>query len=183
MYKIQTDQINKSLSELEENSRRETRSPSLPSNLGNSPESRIAAARNTATAQDKPRVGNLNAITAPALLPTAFSARYMSTEEDGEDNMEIPSSPPVPRSQKGDDQDEEENAETPRAMPSLSNSLSFKDPNTPKTPGLPRVDNMERPIEMPRGLEKTPFGLKTLTSSVVKGEAANSLLELMRKGR
>ncbi|KKY24787.1 hypothetical protein UCRPC4_g02317 [Phaeomoniella chlamydospora] len=169
MYKIQTNQIDRSLTQLIHRSR--DRSPSLPPNRLASPESRIATARSVATGQDKPHIANLNALAVPALVPTEYSARLMESNEDEQD---VPSSPPS---------SEEEDASTPRPKQSLALSQSFCGLETPMTPNARSMGPGEGHKEETQTLGRQSSHAGNLTSSVIKGEAANGLLELMKMGR
>jgi len=110
----------------------------------------------------------------PTIIPTAYSATYMPMDEEkGPPQSSTISSSTSGGSDKG----------TKAAERSRTPTLSQVDQTTiPKTPmqlsSLPRsdVDDLT--------LEHGPSNklVSRLTSSVVKGEAANGLLELMRAG-
>lgn len=155
-----------------------------------SPESKIAIARARATMQPKPRVTSLEKVSHPTIVPTAFSTRHAknngSTAATAVKVVEIPSSPPlstemeveVPRPAGAEDD------EVPTTIASTAPKPKPKTNQSPKTPmqlssppGSPEV----RLSTAAKRLKSSNYA-GGLTSSVVKGEAANGLLELMRGG-
>jgi hypothetical protein len=118
----------------------------------------ISAARNRATREARPVVRNLNSLSIPRMVPTAYSARYMMLPI-----VKIPSSPPL------SPQSEESEASTPinpaqliKSPAQLSNQCENEDAG-----GNPSQ-------------RRQSHGDGDVTSSVVKTEAANRLLELIR---
>lgn len=193
MHKVQTNQTSKPFSRLDKPT---TTSPelSLPprvftanvlppqpdsTSIRNSPESQIAANRARAfhgAYQIKP-VQRLSAFPMPKIVPTAYSARYMS--QAPKQQRHIPSSPPVSCERNVDIQTLT-NRKT-RGTPSPHKSTCSK-VRLPKTP----MQQLSSPPGSIAG-DTTTTGRRinrtsrsALTSSVVKGEAANGLLELMR---
>ncbi|KIW72764.1 hypothetical protein PV04_00939 [Phialophora macrospora] len=189
-YKIQTNQITTPLARLQVPQARSS-SPSLPAVSSSprssstvrphssrttvmSPESRVALARARATSGPRPAVRALSTLPMPTITPTAFSARWNNeggalhestsgrTEQEG-----LPSSPPLPPVGYG-------------TRDSAVESQRLAEPRTPKHISSSVICDLERDVaedEMMHGNKLRP---RALTSSVVKGEAANSLLELVR---
>ncbi|ETI28673.1 hypothetical protein G647_01124 [Cladophialophora carrionii CBS 160.54] len=192
-YKIQTNQITTPLARLQVPNARSS-SPSLPAMSSSprssstvrpdcsettaiSPESRVALARARATSGPRPAVRALSTLPIPKIAPTAFSARW--NDEDSTlaeskgtetEREELPSSPPL---RPVDDYPREAAEESPR----------LAEPRTPEHSSSSVICDLERDAgenEMIQGNKLRP---RALTSSVVKGEAANSLLELVRAAR
>lgn len=141
------------------------------------PEARVALARAKATMEAKPSVRPLSSIPVPTILPTAYSARW--TDESANDRpshdlvqpMTIPSSPPLTQT---DDNgllppSQDLGPKTPLHVP---HGVEYLDsPSDLDTcPNTGQKDSVQNHLLRHGGL----------TSSVVKGEAANGLLELMR---
>ncbi len=129
-----------------------------------SPESRVALARARATSGIGKAVRPLSSLPAPQINPTVFSARWNHGIGTHEQQRNIPSSPPLPRAdvlRRGDVQT--------RGRPGA-------EPHTPLQLSSP-IASQQDIDETSRRAQPRP---RTLTSSVVKGEAANSLLELVR---
>ena len=141
-------------------------------NYANSPESKLAAARARINNIRKPRIKSLGSLPLPKLAPGPFSAKYAELSEgeqttgdkfedsttetktdggmDFDERRRIPSSPPVCPSSSGHKS----------AQALASPDLGAHSPTTPAAETVvPRLG---------------------LTSSVVKGEAANGLLNLSR---
>ena len=187
LFKVQTNQTSKPFSRLDQP---RFCSPQLPpqprssSPLSSpperhahftpmSPESRVAIARARATMQVKPRVQPLDKLSRPTIVPTPFSARL------AENGKQIPSSPPltngadvgvIPLARVG--------TPTPRSKSRANKQTAM--PLTPmqlsNPPGSPEMTLNTTAVKLRKG--QGQYG--GLTSSVVKGEAANGLLELMR---
>lgn len=118
----------------------------------------ISAARNRATREERPVVRNLNSLSIPRMVPTAYSARYMMLPV-----VEIPSSPPLSI------QGEEFEASTPVNPAQLRKSpIQLSSPCESEEAGGNRSQRRQS------------HGDRDVTSSVVKTEAANGLLELIR---
>lgn len=140
-------------------------------------EVRVAKARAGATMQAKPAVPSLSSIPIPKIVPTAFSARWNDELTAGyaagssqEQPTYIPSSPPLSQ-----------------AVPTLatSSTLAHLSQSEPRTPLRVSGDEDARsssqpPTEHRNNARQNEMQRRGLTSSVVKGEAANGLLELMR---
>ena len=163
-------------------------SPHLPtrSRYINSPESRIAIARARATMQRKPPVSRpLADIAMPDIRPTAYSARW--PEEVERHQQQIPSSPPD--SHGADLRLNLRQARVSTPSPTVGKK---RVPHTPmqlsSPPGSPRRGLLNTAARKVHGREKKAGGYGNgngdgpdgLTSSVVKGQAANSLLQLNR---
>ena len=170
LYKVQSNQISKPFSRLQWRRSSSPELPPQPSSLQRaSPEGIVAAARARATQQKKPAVRNLSAMSIPTILPTTYSARYMDVPEDQ-------GWPPKPEGTA-----ENSHEEGRRLGGSRTPTLRQEDPMTfPETPmqlSSPRKSSLGGPATRRGEGSKVVGGL---TSSVVKGEAANGLLELMR---
>jgi hypothetical protein len=172
LYKVQTNQVSKPFSRLEQPRSLSPELPPQPPSLGRtSPEGIVAAARARATQQKKPAVRNLNSLPMPTIVPTAYSARYMPiVEEDAPPPTSAPSS----------------NA---AATGWSEGARSFERSRAPKLSQEERAVFPKTPMQLSSPSRSDGLGLKHgqgkklvggLTSSVVKGEAANGLLELMR---
>ena len=136
--------------------------PSSPANPERpSPETRIAIMRARAAMQPKKPVKSLDAVLMPDIRPTAFSARVNA-------NPQLPSSPPQSRHVSIDGMNE-----TPRAAPSKSTS-DYKNPHTPMQLSSPP----QSPEKSVRTATKKLRHDQRLTSSVIKGDAANALLHM-----
>lgn len=149
-----------------------------------SPETVIARARARATMQTKPVLKPLSQIPFPTIVPTTYTARFVESTTQAqphgsnqEETLELPSSPPS--SQEG--ADDKNLAHAPTETPAVT------EPRTPVQLSSP-VSNPDRGSDS-RVNSTTKWKISThqrslrqggLTSSVVKGEAANGLLELMR---
>lgn len=139
-----------------------------------SPESKIAVARARATMQVKPHVQPLDKCGHPTIVPTAFSARLTR------DKPQIPSSPPLTISADA-------------TVPIFARTSTPTRPAKSKgikesAEGIPRTPlQLSSPSRSPEKLStvgklkqgKAKYGGGT--SSVVRGEAANGLLDLMRR--
>jgi hypothetical protein len=103
-------------------------------------------------------VRNLNSMLLPRMVPTSYSARYMMLPV-----VEIPSSPPVST------QSEEFEASTPANPAQLRKSpVQLISPCESEQAGITHSQ------------QRQSHGDRDVTSSVVKNEAANGLLELIR---
>jgi hypothetical protein len=135
--------------------------------------------------ETKPTVKALSHIPFPTLAPTAYSARWSESavqnepqESVREPQVDLPSSPPS--SQEGSDHN---------TYPNVATDLPTAEPRTPVQLSSP-VSNLDGDLEFgvhsmkPRKISSQQHRLRQagLTSSVVKGEAASGLLELMRGG-
>ena len=188
-YKVQTNQATVPFGRLRPLSRSTTpqrpiepvsSSPqsSPPAPQRPSPETRIAIMRAKATMQAKKAVKPLESMPAPQLAPTAFSARNM--EEAESTSQQIPSSPPLSHSAgtRHGSADAAHGAPTPKPNPASHNL-----PHTPvqlsSPPGSPEHGKKLTTTQKLKRQDRDET-YKSLTSSVVKGDAANSLLELMK---
>jgi hypothetical protein len=172
-YKVQTNQISKPFSRLEQPRPSSPDLPPQPSSLSRtSPEGIVAAARARATQQRKPAVRNLNSMPIPTILPTAYSARRMPVDEE----KRLPQSSTISSSTPGGSHKEVEAAERSKT-PVLSQEDRTTFPKTPMQLSSPPRSDVDD-LTLKHGPSKKV--VNGLTSSVVKGEAANGLLELMR---
>ena len=143
----------------------------------------VAHRRAGVTAQVKLDIRPLNTIPVPRILPTAYSARYM-TEAPLATTQHIPPSPPASNGNNSDPRHHNSRGDTPTPK---AHRISHAHP-MPKTPAQlssPPTSDGESEDGVPVSswpTFKTPATTpgRTLTSSVVKGEAANGLLQLMR---
>jgi len=171
IYKVQTNQVGKPFSRLEKPRSTSPELPAQPPSLGRAtPEGIIAAAKARATGQRKPAVRNLTALPIPTIVPTAYSARYMGKLEV----QSISSPPPSDGSAEAVEPISLERSGTPTPR-----KEEARYPETPLQLGSP-PDNVAQGATAKYSERRKFFG--GLTSSVVKGEAANGLLELMRAG-
>ncbi|EXJ64726.1 hypothetical protein A1O7_01064 [Cladophialophora yegresii CBS 114405] len=188
-YKIQTNQIMTPLARLQVPKDRSS-SPSLPALSSSprssstvrpdhsetttiSPESRVALARARATLGPRPAVRALSTLPIPKITPTAFSARWndedsglRESKRTGPAQEDLPSSPPVDVGPR--DAAEESGEAEPKTPEHLSSSV---------------ICDLERDVDENEIVKGNKLRPRALTSSVVKGEAANSLLELVRAAR
>ncbi|KIW15404.1 hypothetical protein PV08_05450 [Exophiala spinifera] len=169
------------------------RSVHRPASSPLSPESRVAIARARATMDRKPRVRPLESLVVPTITPTAFSARWADAEESqlGED---MPSSPPAAEtSSEGEGEGEDKDVDEMRAHENPTGDYSSE--QQPQAPPPKTPDVLSRKGTMGHGrnrgkdteedmasLQNSQLRPRGLTSSVIKGEAANSLLQLVRGG-
>jgi hypothetical protein len=161
---VQTNQISKPFSRLEQPRDSSPELPPQPPSLRRtSAEGIVAAARARATQQRKPAVRDLHSLPIPTIVPTAYSARYMRIEEE---RPRPQLSTPLSSSMEDDSGWEARGAGSSR-IPILSQGDRTAFPKTPM---------QLSPLKHGQG-KKLVGGL---TSSVVKGEAANGLLELRR---
>jgi Whi5 like len=198
MHKVQTNQTSKPFSRLDKPT---TTSPSLPPRLftanalppqrdstgiRNSPESQIAANRARAFrgAYQANPVQRLSALPMPKIVPTAYSARYMTQPQSRKRDshasvIDLPSSPPASRGSKAGDMVLK--IRKTRGTPS-PHKMTGMNPRLPETPmhQLSSPPGSNDGSESRTGREVLGASRLALTSSVVKGEAANGLLELMR---
>ena len=120
----------------------------------------ISAARSRATNQEKRVVRNLNSLPIPTIIPTAYSARYMIPGREG-----FPSSPPVSTN---------------------SEELATSDVETLTSKDDTRAQRTKVQLSSLTASEADGVALQRIsssrdvTSSVVKTEAANGLLDLIR---
>ncbi|ERF73587.1 hypothetical protein EPUS_07521 [Endocarpon pusillum Z07020] len=120
----------------------------------------ISAARRQATGQSKSAVRHLNSLPMPTIVPTAYSARYMVPAREG-----IPSSPPTSTS---------------------SEDLGISSANTLTPTDCPRARRSPIQLSSPTPSQADSAALQRMSSSgdvtsgVVKTEAANGLLDLIR---
>ena len=138
-----------------------------------SPESRVAIARARATSGPKPSVQPLSTLPMPQIAPTAFSARWnreLNADHEARGSQPVPSLPSSPPLSQ-------ENA-LPKA---LTVKKARTEPKTPIQLSSPVASEHEDDEEV--RLRRSRPRPRGLTSSVVKGEAANSLLELVKGAR
>lgn len=137
-----------------------------------SPESRVAIARARATMDRKPAVRPLESLAMPTIAPTAFSARWADDTEESQP-ADIPSSPPAPMS-------EAEELDETITHEHINPTSDCEQP--PKTPELllRRTGHGGGKENEDVALQNSQLRPRGLTSSVIKGEAANSLLQLVR---
>jgi hypothetical protein len=172
-YKVQTNQISKPFSRLEQPRPSSPELPPQPSSLSRtSPEGIVAAARARATQQRKPPVRDLNSMPIPTIMPTAYSARYMPMDEE----KGPPQSSTISSSTPGGSNKGTKAVEWSRT-PTLSQEDRTTFPKTPMQLSIPPRGDVDDLTLKHSPSKKLVNGL---TSSVVKGEAANGLLELMR---
>jgi hypothetical protein len=161
MYKVKTNQIHVPMSEL-----RFLPCESVSSVLKPDIPATSSAPKTLPPQQTRPR-SNPKLLPAPVLVPTAYSARRITEPY-------IPSSPPC--SAPNSDIDTAESEE--------DSEKDFTTPTAPKD-----TESLHPPVQLssPPGSEKRIANTSricdakaSLTSSVVKGRAANGLLELMQ---
>ena len=121
----------------------------------------------------------LSSLSFPKIIPTAFSSRQMN--ESTSESQQIPSSPPLSRqsdSRSG-------SAEMSKAVPTPQSkqAAAQQPPLTPmqlsSPPGSPeRSKKLTTTQKLKRQEKEARYN--GLTSSVIKGDAANSLLDLMK---
>ncbi|OAP59654.1 hypothetical protein AYL99_06952 [Fonsecaea erecta] len=191
LYKIQTNQITKPFARLQVP--RVTSSPprlSMPSSpprssstVRQSPapessaaqEARVALARARATMDPKPTVKHLSSLPMPEIVPTAFSARWNHDVDAQHDSQRsqmqpsnIPSSPPLSH---------EDCASEPSVVGSHPPDTK---PSTPLQLSSPAPSAHREDIEGNIDTRRDHLRGVGLSSSVIKGEAASGLLELVR---
>lgn len=148
-------------------------SPPRPASPLVSPESRVAIMRARAAMQAKPPVASLNRLAMPRIVPTAYSNKWAREAAEVLCAGDTPSSPPVSNGQ-------------PSTCPqSGTPPPQTRNPRENRVPQTPR--RLSTPPGSPGQAKSTVQRLKWakyngLTSSVVKGEAASSLLELGKGG-
>jgi len=168
MYKVQTEQIEIPFSKLKS----PEASPSLPPLPLSRPTEGLDSAPTQTLAKEASNAP-LNLLPAPKLVPTTYSARYMVDPNLPEPTL--PSSPPLSTGVDHNGEDAER-ACSPTPTPTQTQ---------PKTPSTPTQLSSPPETEGDEIRQSGPIGGKgmmSLTSSVVKGEAANGLLELMKGG-
>lgn len=127
--------------------------------------------------ETKPTVRSLSSIPVPTIVPTGYSARWMNDTNGSKQSnqssqtMALPSSPPVVE----DD------------CPDADSGTKVYEPKTPNQPSKRRCSqsspsdcDSDPPTSQKETIQSHLRRHGGLTSSVVKGEAANGLLELMR---
>ncbi|KIX06469.1 uncharacterized protein Z518_04445 [Rhinocladiella mackenziei CBS 650.93] len=194
IFKINTNQISRPFARLQV-PRARSSSPELPV-LSSSPlkssstprggsvqrattilEPKVARARARATMDPKSRIAPLSSLPVPKIAPTTFSARRNddldANQESQSSQVEpayIPSSPPEPQ------------APTAAFYMDTTGNRREAEPRTPIQPssliGGDHGDDDSQKV----GSQQSRIRHGGLTSSVVKGEAASSLLELVRGG-
>jgi hypothetical protein len=200
MHKVQTNQTSKPFSRLDKPTTtslelslppRLFTANALPpqrdsTGIRNSPESHIAANRARAfrgAYQTKP-VQRLSALPLPKIVPTAYSTRYMtqprSRKRDSHASViDLPSSPPASRGSKAGEKVLKIRKIRGTPSPHKITRMNARLPETPlhqlSSPPGSNDGDMSRTGRKVHGTSR-----QALTSSVVKGEAANGLLELMR---
>ena len=121
----------------------------------------------------------LDSVAIPKIVPTAYSARRMN--ESTSESCQIPSSPPLSRQSDA----RSESAEISRAVPTpkAKYAVAERPPLTPmqlsSPPGSPEHSKKLTTTQKLKRQEKEDR-YNGLTSSAVKGNAANSLLDLMK---
>ena len=152
MYKVQTNQISVPFAQL----KTPLESPDLPA---------VSVPKQNASAAQSLRPTH-------SLIPSKTLAGEVSESDPPE--IALPSSPPisVDMEKSGD-----EKQEVDSSNPSL-NQAQLDGPSTPIQLSSPPPTEGE----MDTGARLSGKGMLSLTSSVVKGEAANGLLELMKGG-
>lgn len=138
-----------------------------------SPEARVAIARARATMEPRPTVRPLSNLPIPNIAPTTFSARWNDRRQESQEDSQaipayMPSSPPL-----SDDGDVE-------IVEPVNHGIL--EPRTPVHLSSPGSVQYGRKTHGERDLAHGQFRPGGLTSSVIKGEAANSLLQLVRGG-
>ena len=127
--------------------------------------------------QNKPAVQSLGGLPIPTIVPTAFSARNINSMSL--DLPDAPSSPPQTHKScsRGPSAEEEDEDPTPKAK------SAHQLPHTPmqltSPPGSPERNKNFTTVEKLKR-QKRDEQYDGLTSSVVKGDAAHSLLDLMK---
>ncbi|KAH0841290.1 hypothetical protein FOPE_06318 [Fonsecaea pedrosoi] len=186
LYKIQTNQITKPFSRLQvpritslpPRLSKPSSSPQSSSTVRQTPapessadqEARVAVARACATMGPKPAVKQLSSLPMPEIVPTAFSARWnneVNAQQESQSSLiqpsHVPSSPPLSQADH-----------TPEP--------SFIEANLDAKQSTPL--QLSSPAPSPRGEDDdgrcNPLPVAGLASSVIQGEAANSLLDLVR---
>lgn len=120
----------------------------------------ISAAKRQATDQLESAVRKLNSLPLPTIVPTAYSARYMAPARE-----DTPSSPPASTS---------------------SEELGISGANTITPRDYPRARRSPTQLSSPTASQADSVALPRMSSSgdatsgVVKTEAANGLLDLIR---
>ncbi|KAK7894985.1 hypothetical protein LTR67_005724 [Exophiala xenobiotica] len=157
------------------------------------PESTVALARARATMDpNKPTIKPLSSFPIPTIEPTAFSARWNNDDrQDSQDSSRvlvphIPSSPPMSEGDEDGDEDDLDNVDDLHDRPGGQNQAPIE-PRTPVQLSSPAGTHQRRGSESEGlgGRQNNNSQLRLrggLTSSVIKGEAANSLLQLVRGG-
>jgi hypothetical protein len=147
-----------------------------------SPESQIAIHRARAFCGEylDKAVQRLNSLPVPRIVPTTYSSRYMETQATAAQQRTKDSrySPPPSRGNIGDLK-----IKKTRATPSPS-KVTSRNALLPETPRhqLSSPPGSDDANITATGRMLPDVGTSALTSSVVKGEAASGLLELMRAG-
>jgi hypothetical protein len=111
----------------------------------------------------------------PKITPTAFSARWNNddsvlheSKSRRTEQEDLPSSPPLPPVGDGTRDSAEES------------QRRLVEPRTPDHISSSVICDLERDVAEDEMMQGNKLRPRALTSSVVKGEAANSLLELVR---
>ncbi len=164
------------------------------------PESTVAIARARATMDPKPTIKPLSSFPIPTIEPTAFSARWNTgNQQDRQDSQDarvphiIPSSPPMSeQAEDGDDLEIVDGGLNIRTGNRTENQDRVHIEVEPRTPvhlssptGSVGGSHQRRGSEsesLQNSNSNSQLRLRGLTSSVIKGEAANSLLQLVRGG-
>ncbi|EXJ65676.1 uncharacterized protein A1O5_11203 [Cladophialophora psammophila CBS 110553] len=192
LYKIQTNQITRPFARLQvpkvtsppPQLTGSSSSPRSSSTVRPSPgpensaaqETRVAMARARATMGPRPAIKLLSSLPMPEIVPTAFSARWNHKLEpqQGSQSSEvhplpnIPSSPPLLR------------ADYSAEHLTVGATHQDTEPSTPLQLSSPAPSGHGDDVEADTDLRRKSLQGVGLTSSVIKGEAANSLLELVR---
>jgi hypothetical protein len=130
----------------------------------------------------KPPVKSLNELTRPDINPLSFAANLFHRAQPGpEERIQVPSSPPLTNANEDVSMPViRERGETPSPPQVVSKGKDHNIVDIPKTPM-----QLSSPPGSPMKLSTRAKKLKgnnyaSLTSSVVKGVAANGLLELSK---
>ena len=148
-------------------------SPQHPATPQFSPESRIAIMRARAAMQAKPPVASLTNLAMPKIVPTAYSTRWAREAAEVLNADETPSSPPVSNGESST------HVRSGTPPPRTRKPLNKTVPQTPTQLSSPPGSPVQAKSTVQR-LKRAKYN--GLTSSVVKGEAASSLLKLGRGG-
>jgi hypothetical protein len=133
--------------------------------------------RARATMQNKPAVQSLGGLPVPRIMPTAFSARNVNNMPL--DSADVPGSPAQthPSASREPSAEESDNNPTPKAK--STQQLPHTPMQLSSPPGSPERNQSLTTVEKVKRQDRNNK-FNVLTSSVVKGDAANSLLELMK---
>jgi hypothetical protein len=191
IFKVRTNQISRPFARLQV-PRPKSASPASPdvayyrsssprssSTVRETPETRVAAARARATMDPaRQKVKSLSSLPMPKIVPTGFSARW--ADGTGHEAENIPSSPPSSETEGEGEGGVDGACLDPAAMTRTAAAAGVE----PRTP-VQVSGGRSRPGFMAGVPQQSPLRHghpNGLTSSVIKGEAAHCLLELVRGG-